>query len=81
MEVTKEELRLCNKLLWKKMCIVSRLETMEKLHIIEKVFAGSDEVEVELVRTHLGITRIEKMDRLFLKPGFSKRKTVLIIPV
>lgn len=81
MEVTNEELRLCNRLLWKKMCTVSRLETMEKLHIIEKMFAGSDEVEIELARTHLGITRIEKMDRLFLKPRFRKRKTVLIIPV
>lgn len=75
MEVTKEELRLCNKLLWKKMCIVSRLETMEKLHIIEKVFAGSDEVEVELVRTHLGITRIEKNGSLIFEARVQQKES------
>ena len=74
MEVTNEELRLCNRLLWKKMCTVSRLETMEKLHIIEKMFAGSDEVEIELARTHLGITRIEKNGSLIFEAKVQEKE-------
>ena len=36
------------------------LDTSEKLHILETAYAGKDVVQVELLRTHLGIVKIMK---------------------
>ncbi|MEW4412773.1 L-serine ammonia-lyase, iron-sulfur-dependent, subunit alpha [Clostridium sp. AN503] len=58
--VTDENVCQMTRLLEKKMCRVQLLDTEEKLHIILVAKQGDDRVEVELMRTHLGVIRIEK---------------------
>ena len=58
--VTSQELETVQKLLDEKICKVECLDTTEKLHILETVYAGEDVVQVELIRTHLGIIKITK---------------------
>lgn len=59
-DVTEQELEIVRKYLDEKMCTVKYLDTSEKLHIMETVYAGEDVVQVELIRTHLGIIKITK---------------------
>lgn len=58
--MTSEDLEKVKKLLEKKVCQVECLDTSEKLHILETAYAGKDVVQVELLRTHLGIVKIMK---------------------
>jgi len=58
--VTKEDLVVCKDMLARKICRVEMLDTPENLHIIVKMSDSSHKVEVELVRTHTGITKITR---------------------
>lgn len=59
-DVNPQDLKKVQKLLKEKMCKVEYLDTSEKLHIVENVYAGKEVVQIELVRTHLGIVKISK---------------------
>ncbi len=58
--VREQDLQIANRLLQEKICRVELLDTAEKLHLIVIMTQGPDEVRVELKKTHLGITGIEK---------------------
>ena len=58
--VKEQDLQIANRLLQEKICRVELLNTPEKLHLIVVMTQGPDEVKVELKKTHLGITGIEK---------------------
>ena len=58
--VTSEHLAEAKKLLKEQFCKVTALDTPEKLHIVVTVRAGQDVARVNLMRTHTGISRIEK---------------------
>lgn len=58
--VTQEHLEEAKRLLAEDFCKVSFLDTPEKLHILVRMKAGQDEVLVNLVRTHMGISWIKK---------------------
>lgn len=58
--VTKQDLELAKTYLDQKLCEVEALDTPEKLHVIADLRCGANEVIVELMRTHLGIVKIEK---------------------
>lgn len=64
--VTEEDLCRMAELLEKKVCRVRLLDTEEKLHIVLEARHGEDRVVVELMRTHLGIIRIEKNGQVIL---------------
>ena len=66
-DVTEQELETVRKLLDEKMCTVKCLDTTEKLHIIETVYAGEDVVQVELIRNHLGIIKITKNGKVLFE--------------
>ena len=74
--VTSRELEKVQRLLEEKICKVECLDTTEKLHILEMVYAGEDVVQVELIRTHLGIIRITKNGEVLFeeKPQEEKRR-------
>ncbi|MEY8354263.1 L-serine ammonia-lyase, iron-sulfur-dependent, subunit alpha [Lachnospiraceae bacterium 54-53] len=61
--VTEEDLGTAKRMLREKVCRAELLETREKLHIVIIMKHESDEVRLELVRTHLGIVKIEKNGR------------------
>ncbi|NNJ30298.1 L-cysteine desulfidase family protein [Lacrimispora defluvii] len=58
--VRESDLQIANRLLQEKICRVELLDTTEKLHLIVIMTQGLNEVKVELKKTHLGITGIEK---------------------
>ena len=58
--VAEQDLQIAKIMLQEKICQVELLDTREKLHIVVTMRQGEDEVKVELLRTHLGIVKIEK---------------------
>ena len=58
--VTEQDLQMAKLMLQEKKCQVEILDTKEKLHIVVTMRQEKDQVRVELLRTHLGIIRIEK---------------------
>lgn len=58
--VKEADLAEAKKLIAGGICRVKLLDTPEKLHVIISMKRGNDSAEVELVKTHTGICRIEK---------------------
>lgn len=58
--VTEEDLAETKRLLAEGFCKTVLLDSSEKLHLIVRMKKGEDSSLVELVKTHTGITRIEK---------------------
>lgn len=58
--VTETDIRKAKELLEQNVCAVKYLDTPEKLHMIVRSYAGSDEATVEILHVHTGIVRIEK---------------------
>lgn len=65
--VTEQDLQIAKIMLQEKICQVEILDTREKLHIVVVMKQERDEVRVELLRTHLGIIRIEKNGKLLFE--------------
>ncbi|PXV85927.1 L-cysteine desulfidase [Lachnotalea glycerini] len=62
--VTEDNIEEAKRLLERKYCKTSLLDTQEKLHIIVHMKKGEHSALVELVKTHTGIIKIEKDDKV-----------------
>ena len=65
--VTEEDLVKTRELLKRGFCKTKLLDTTEKLHIIVHMKKGKNTSLVELVKTHTGISRIEKNGKVIFK--------------
>lgn len=79
--VTEQDLQIVRLMLQEKVCQVELLDTWEKLHIVVRMSQEKNEVKVELLRSHLGIVRIEKNGGSFLKRNWNVRKNLQITAV